>query len=119
MHQSREVLETLQPVDEQASFLGIHRVSTPGSTVRVALHSDDHGSELAVHDAGPAIPEALRRRIFEPLERSELASTNHSIGPELYIAREIAEAHGGAITVESTDGEGERRSAFDCRTAER
>jgi signal transduction histidine kinase len=77
--------------------------STPGSTVHVELRSHgDHGSELAVRNAGPPIPEDLRSRIFEPLERSGLPATNHSIGLGLYIVHEIVEAHGGTITVEST-----------------
>jgi signal transduction histidine kinase len=81
--------------------------SPPGSTVRVVLHGDARqGIELSVHNFGLPIPDELRSRIFEPLERAELASTNHSIGLGLYIVHEIVQAHGGTISVESTAGTG-------------
>lgn len=77
--------------------------SLPGSTVRVVLRpSADRTNEISVHNIGPAIPASLINKIFEPLERAETASTNHSIGLGLYIVHEIVKAHGGTITVEST-----------------
>jgi signal transduction histidine kinase len=87
--------------------------SAPQSVIRVQLGWDGAGGNaLSVHNDGPAIPEALRLRIFEPLERAELASTNHSIGLGLYIVHEIVEAHGGTITVESS---AERGTTFRVR----
>jgi len=81
--------------------------SPASSTVRVRVGSlGDGESEIAVHNLGPAIPEQLRDRIFEPLERVEVVSTNHSIGLGLYIVHEIVEAHGGTIAVESTADQG-------------
>jgi signal transduction histidine kinase len=74
--------------------------------VEVALRASGTGAELAVHNRGPAIPAELVDKIFEPLERVELASTNHSIGLGLYIVQQIIAAHGGTITVESSDDVG-------------
>jgi len=81
--------------------------STAGSTVRVTLRSHgDRSHEISVHNVGPPIPEGLRTRMFEPLERAGLTSTNHSIGLGLYIVHEIVQAHGGTITVDSTHDDG-------------
>jgi signal transduction histidine kinase len=81
--------------------------SPASSIVRVVVRAiADRGAEIAVHNLGPAIPEELRSRIFEPLERVEITSTNHSIGLGLYIVHEIVHAHGGTITVESTPADG-------------
>jgi signal transduction histidine kinase len=81
--------------------------SPASSMVRISLRSlGDGASEISVHNHGPAIPEHLKARIFEPFERVETASTNHSIGLGLYIVHEIVEAHDGTIAVESTADHG-------------
>jgi signal transduction histidine kinase len=64
---------------------------------------------LSVGNQGPAIPPERYFSIFDPLNRSP-AATDHaqagSLGLGLYIAREIALAHGGSIRVLSSDGAG-------------
>jgi sigma-B regulation protein RsbU (phosphoserine phosphatase) len=62
--------------------------------------------ELGVHNTGAPIPDELRGKLFEPLERSQIASRHHSIGLGLYIVHEIVKAHGGTIDVISTTGAG-------------
>mgnify|MGYP001126780672 CR=1 FL=1 len=47
-----------------------------------------------------------RARIFERFERAISASEASGLGLGLYIAREIVQAHGGRISVESRLGEG-------------
>jgi phosphoserine phosphatase RsbU/P len=81
--------------------------SPPNSTIRVRLRAGHHGTnEITVHNEGPPIPEELRSRLFEPLERAESTSTNHSIGLGLYIVHQIVVSHGGTIDVESTADSG-------------
>jgi signal transduction histidine kinase len=78
----------------------------PGKPVRVSLQ----GSSLAevhiqVANRGPAIEPAVLKRIFEPLQRgsSNAAANDAGFGLGLYIACEIAKAHGGELTVTSDE----------------
>lgn len=63
---------------------------------------------LEVHNHGRAIPSELRAHIFEPLRRGEQSVKlgSRSIGLGLYIVREIVAAHGGHVSVTSTEIEG-------------
>ena len=69
---------------------------------RAAIIVED-GAELAirVRDAGPGIPVAELERVFEPFYRLE-SSRNRAgggTGLGLAIARDIAQAHGGSLTL--------------------
>jgi signal transduction histidine kinase len=59
-----------------------------------------------VRDQGRGIAPADQERIFEQFERSESAAQVPGLGLGLYIARQIAEAHGGRLEVRSVPGEG-------------
>jgi signal transduction histidine kinase len=78
----------------------------PTATVRVAVTS---GEDVAIEvtNRGPAIPPSALHRIFEPLERGpgveRRAGSQDSLGLGLFIAREIAHAHGGSIKVRSNE----------------
>lgn len=71
--------------------------------VRVTATTGDAGFELAVCNGGPAIDPEAMGRLFEPFYRSA-ASAHGGLGLGLYIASEIARAHGGTLDVTS-DGE--------------
>ncbi|HET9620362.1 MAG TPA: ATP-binding protein [Kofleriaceae bacterium] len=73
-----------------------------GSPIAVWLTAAGDQLELGVHNTGAPIPDVLRGKLFEPLERSQLPSRHHSIGLGLYIVHEIVKAHGGAIDVSSS-----------------
>jgi hypothetical protein len=65
------------------------------------------GVVLAVHNAGPPIPPDALPTIFDPLTRDASDEGQRrrrpgSIGLGLYIAREIATAHGGTVDVASS-----------------
>lgn len=64
---------------------------------------------MSVRDRGIGIAPRDQARIFEQFERTD-DSRKHAagLGLGLFITREIVRAHGGAITVESTPGEGSR-----------
>src|SRR5581483_2509462 len=64
--------------------------------------------EIAVRNQGPAIPAEVRERLFDPYWRGKGAEISHprGLGLGLYIVREIARAHGGAVDLRSKDGDG-------------
>ncbi len=69
---------------------------------RAHVHVTD-GSELAIRirDEGPGIPQELLEQVFEPFFRVE-SSRNPDTGGSglgLSIARDIAQAHGGTVTL--------------------
>ena len=61
--------------------------------------------ELSVANKGAPIPPAVAERLFEPFYRSSAGSDKQGLGLGLYIASEIARAHGGTLSVNSTSGE--------------
>ncbi len=82
---------------------------TEGRPVTVSAYGEIERVVLTVHNEGRAISNSDRQRIFEPLVRGEGHSESGkstSIGLGLYIAREIALAHGGSIDVKSSHGDG-------------
>jgi sigma-B regulation protein RsbU (phosphoserine phosphatase) len=76
----------------------------PGQPIRVLATTDDSGFELAVINHGDPIDPAVLERLFQPFFRGALAS-NQGLGLGLYIASEIARAHGGALKAQSTKDE--------------
>ena len=81
---------------------------SPEQPVTICSGIDTDTLVLEVHNHGRAIPSELRAHIFEPLRRGEQSVKlgSRSIGLGLYIVREIVSAHGGSISVTSTEGEG-------------
>jgi signal transduction histidine kinase len=81
------------------------------SQVVVSGAGDPDMVTLCVHNQGPVIPEESIEAIFTPLSQLSGDGQNDSrpktsLGLGLFVAREIASAHGGMITVKSNDLEG-------------
>ena len=74
--------------------------------VEVSLSTDKGYVHLHVRDYGPGINPEEQQRIFEKFERGGNKKISEGLGMGLYIARELANAHQGSLTVESTLGEG-------------
>jgi signal transduction histidine kinase len=69
--------------------------------IELGATRDDKMIALSVKDAGAGIPPAERERIFEPFYRGDKARTpGTGFGLGLTLARRVAEAHGGHITVD-------------------
>lgn len=74
------------------------------SPVHVRLSGDEPVVLLEVSNRGPAIEPCMLERIFDPLRRGHSETADRgSLGLGLYIAREIAKAHGGEITARSDE----------------
>jgi signal transduction histidine kinase len=83
------------------------KYSPEGGTVRVRASSENGVAVIAVSDEGPGIPPGQRRRIFEKFVRAETpGGPKPGTGLGLFIARSIAETHGGSVDVRSTPGGG-------------
>jgi signal transduction histidine kinase len=83
----------------------------PNGEVTFTFRGTQTEVHLDVHNEGPAIPEERSTTLFQPLAhvapdtRGSLSQSS-GLGLGLYIAHEIATAHGGSIEVKSTDAEG-------------
>jgi len=90
----------------------------PGTPIEIKLSRDSDSIHLSVANRGPAIPEKMRRQIFDTMvsHRSGSSSQPH-LGLGLYIVRTIVQQYGGEISVNSfEDGSGAIFSlAFSCR----
>jgi signal transduction histidine kinase len=77
-----------------------------GRPITISARRDADRIVIRVMNHGLAIPEASWRSIFKPLvqlqDQEKSARTRTSLGLGLFVAREIALAHGGDISVEST-----------------
>src|SRR5262249_34503674 len=79
--------------------------SRAGAPVRVSLVTAGGVAALAVRNEGPQLPEAMRGKLFESMvsvrgERGREGNEPH-LGLGLYVARLIAEFHGGEIRAEN------------------
>ncbi len=78
-------------------------------TVRIRLHpaaGEDRvpGASLEVEDTGPGIPEAMSERLFVPFATTKKEGQGMGLG--LAAVRDIVEAAGGTVDVESRPGVG-------------
>jgi signal transduction histidine kinase len=80
----------------------------PGRPVHVLVDGRRDEVLLSVTDEGGRLPLDLHQAIFEPFRRGQIddGHARGSAGLGLFIVRCIAEAHGGAVTVDSTPGRG-------------
>jgi phosphoserine phosphatase RsbU/P len=73
--------------------------------VRVGAATENGLFRLSVANRGEPISEAAIGKLFEPFFRGEVRRSGQGLGLGLYIASQIAKAHGGALTVTSTSEE--------------
>ncbi len=69
-------------------------------SIRAAMKGRD--VEILIRDTGPGIPEAVRRRLFEP----NFSTKTDGMGLGLAIVKKIINDLGGTVSVESTMGKG-------------
>src|SRR5581483_7257495 len=79
------------------------KYSPAGGTVTVSAGVDNGSLMVDISDRGPGIAAEHQNVIFEKFERLHAAGSGKpGTGLGLFIARSIAEAHGGSVTVRSS-----------------
>jgi signal transduction histidine kinase len=84
------------------------KYSDPEDPVLVEVAADGDDAVLSVTDQGIGIPESDQALLFERFHRGQNTDDRRygGLGLGLYICRQIAEEHGGTISVRSRVGEG-------------
>ena len=80
--------------------------SDAGEAVDVEVYALNGRVVVAVRDSGPGIARDEQAVIFEKFGRAKGGTGRAGTGLGLFIARSIAEAHGGSVDVRSVPGEG-------------
>jgi two-component system sensor histidine kinase KdpD len=84
------------------------RYTPAGGRVEIGASRRDGSILVAVSDTGPGIPAEQRERIFERFVQSVDGGEFGAAGLGLAIVRDIVQAHGGRIQLESEVGRGSR-----------
>ena len=111
----RRDIAVSRPVDCDAARIGqmlsnllanalAHGDPTGEISVR-ARCCDDDSFELSVANRGETIPPHVIAQMFAPFSRGSAKPGQQGLGLGLYIASEIARAHGGELGVTSADGQ--------------
>ncbi|MBV8570032.1 MAG: DUF4118 domain-containing protein [Acidobacteriaceae bacterium] len=103
VHGDRELLEEAlkQLLDNAVKY------SSPGSQINVSASAANGVVQIGIRDRGPGLTEVEQSRVFDKFYRGRYdRSAVQGTGMGLAIAKEILEAHGGSIAVESQVGHG-------------
>jgi signal transduction histidine kinase len=110
VHVRARVLGTLPPIRGDRERLrqvltnlidNAVKYSPAGDEVEVEARPENGAVRISVRDRGPGIPEDQQRLIFEKFGRADVPGSKPGTGLGLFIARSIAEAHGGKLEVSS------------------
>ena len=82
------------------------KYSPAGDEVHVSAYAENSRVRVDVRDRGPGIAREDQRLIFEKFGRVTTGNTRPGTGLGLFIARSIAEAHGGTLEVASAPEHG-------------
>ena len=73
-------------------------------TITISLVEDEDHAVLRVADTGPGIDAELKTRLFGRFERGARSASTSGSGLGLSLVKELAEAHGGSVSVADADG---------------
>jgi signal transduction histidine kinase len=73
-----------------------------GGTLTVTVRQTDGAATITVRDEGSGIPAENLENVFAPF----VSTKGHGSGLGLPMARQIAESHGGTLSLESSEGQG-------------
>ena len=80
------------------------RATERGGGVELGARRDELGVAIEVRDGGPGVPADARERIFDRFYRVDVESVRRGSGLGLAVVKAIAEAHGGAVSLDSEPG---------------
>jgi signal transduction histidine kinase len=72
-----------------------------GNPIAVEMDATEKHVSVKVKDQGIGISDEDQKRIFDPFERAAENKVPAGLGLGLYISRQLAEAHGGSLAVQS------------------
>jgi signal transduction histidine kinase len=75
----------------------------PSKPVEVRASEENGVFQLTVMNAGPRIPDEIKRQLFKPFWRGSVKVSREGLGLGLFIVSEIARSHGGSIEVLTSD----------------
>ncbi len=84
-------------VDNAVSF------SSASDRIVLTLERREENACISVENPGPPLPSQFRSRLFDSLVSVRSAGDDRHLGLGLYVARLVAEGHGGRIDAENTD----------------
>jgi signal transduction histidine kinase len=100
-----------EPVIVEADTLGLERLFTNlidnaakyGRSARVTVHAEGDEGVVEIADQGPGLPASELEQVFRPFYRVEPSRNRETggIGLGLAVARSIARAHGGDVSLAS------------------
>ncbi len=73
--------------------------------IHIRAEVDAGAFELSVANAGDPIPPAAMERLFQPFTRGAVRPSQQGLGLGLFIASEVARAHGGTLKATSSSEE--------------
>jgi signal transduction histidine kinase len=80
----------------------IHAPDAPDVSIR--LRRLRRRAEIEIEDRGPGISPDVQQRLFMRFERGD--GRGQGLGLGLYISRQIVQAHGGTLEIDSAPGDG-------------
>ncbi len=82
------------------------KFTPPGGKISISVRHEASDAIVLLADSGPGMSAAQRESVFLPYERGEAARAIPGLGLGLSIARRLAEAHGGSLTLEPNQPHG-------------
>ena len=76
------------------------KLGNPPAVVTLVLYADERVIRISIIDSGPGVPDSIRQTMFLPFVSEGKES---GIGLGLTLAQQIAEEHGGQVTLGRTD----------------
>lgn len=78
---------------------------SPDQPIRLEAKAENDCLQVAVINGGDPVPPHVLEHLFEPFFRGAARPSRSGLGLGLFIAGEVAKAHGGTIDVSSTEAE--------------
>ncbi|MDA1063749.1 MAG: ATP-binding protein [Proteobacteria bacterium] len=78
--------------------------SSDGDVIQIDLGRNAGHLLISVSNPGPALPERMRTQLFDSMVSVRNKNSDRHLGLGLYVAKLIAEGHGGSISADNIDG---------------